>query len=63
MINGNFSTSGSIINAEGDYGTYIFISGNVKCQSLLLGGAYVEIKGNVEVKEVVMTYYNHGSWN
>lgn len=62
LINGNFSTSGSIINAEGDYGPYIFISGNVKCQSLLLGGAYVEIKGNVEVKEVVMTYYNHGNF-
>lgn len=62
LINGNFSTSGSIINAEGDYGPYIFISGNVKCQSLLLGGAYVEIKGNLEVKEVVMTYYNHGNF-
>ncbi|MFH7002956.1 polymer-forming cytoskeletal protein [Flavobacterium bizetiae] len=63
LINGNFSTSGSIINAEGDYGPYIFISGNVTCQSLLLGGAYVEIKGNVEAKEVVMTYYNHGNFN
>lgn len=63
LINGNFSTSCSIINAEGDYGPYIFISGNVTCQSLLLGGAYVEIKGNVEAKEVVMTYYNHGNFN
>lgn len=63
LINGNFSTSGSIINAEGDYGPYIFISGNVTCQSLLLSGAYVEIKGNVEAKEVVMTYYNHGNFN
>lgn len=63
LINGNFSTSGSVINAEGDYGPYIFISGNVTCQSLLLGGAYVEIKGNVEAKEVVMTYYNHGNFN
>ena len=63
LINGNFSASGSIINAEGDYGPYVFISGNVTCQSLLLGGAYVEIKGNVEAKEVVMTYYNHGNFN
>lgn len=63
LINGNFSTSGSIINAEGDYGPYVFISGNVTCQSLLLGGAYVEIKGNVEAKEVVMTYYNHGNFS
>ncbi|CAA9203014.1 hypothetical protein FLA105534_04376 [Flavobacterium bizetiae] len=63
LINGNFSTSGSIINAEGDYGPYIFISGNLTCQSLLLGGSYVEIKGNVEAKEVFMTYYNHGNFN
>ncbi|WP_241687373.1 polymer-forming cytoskeletal protein [Flavobacterium sp. YO64] len=63
LINGNFSVSGSIINAEGDYGPYVFINGNIVCQSLLLGGANVEIKGNIEAKEVVMTYYNHGSFN
>ncbi|MDQ1167782.1 polymer-forming cytoskeletal protein [Flavobacterium sp. SORGH_AS_0622] len=63
FINGNFSISGSIINAEGDYGPYVFINGNVKCQSLLLGGANVEIKGKITVKEVVMTYYNHGNFN
>ena len=63
LINGNFSVSGSIINAEGDYGPYVFINGNIICQSLLLGGANVEIRGNIEAKEVVMTYYNHGSFN
>lgn len=63
FINGNLSVSGSIINSEGDYGPYIFISGSVNCQSLLLGGANVEVKGNVTAKEVVMTYYNHGNFN
>ncbi|MHC0439285.1 polymer-forming cytoskeletal protein [Flavobacterium sp. 3-210] len=63
FINGNFSVGGSIINAEGDYGPYTFINGNVKCQSLLLGGANVEVKGNIQAKEVVMTYYNHGNFN
>ncbi|MFH6993253.1 polymer-forming cytoskeletal protein [Flavobacterium sp. FlaQc-48] len=62
LINGNFSTSGTIINAEGDYGPYVFINGNVDCQSLLLGGSYVEIIGNVKAKEVVMTSYNHGNF-
>ncbi|PAM92448.1 hypothetical protein B4N84_22300 [Flavobacterium sp. IR1] len=62
LINGDFSTSGSIINAEGDYGPYVYIAGNVNCQSMLLGGAYVEIVGNVQAKEVVMTYYNHGTF-
>lgn len=63
LINGNFSASGTIINAEGDYGPYVFIKGNVDCQSLLLGGSYVEIMGNVKAKEVVMTSYNHGNFN
>ncbi|WP_264553160.1 polymer-forming cytoskeletal protein [Flavobacterium sp. N2038] len=63
FINGDFSASGSIINAEGDYGPYVLVNGNISCQSLLLGGANVEIKGNIEVKEVVMTYYNHGNFN
>ena len=62
LINGNFTTNGTIINAEGDYGPYVFINGNVTCQSLLLGGSYVEIKGNVTAKEVVMTSYNHGNF-
>ncbi|OXA86776.1 hypothetical protein [Flavobacterium hercynium] len=62
LINGDFSTSGSIINAEGDYGPYVYIAGNVNCQSMLLGGAYVEILGNVQAQEVVMTYYNHGNF-
>jgi len=62
LINGNFSTNGTIINAEGDYGPYVFIKGNVTCQSLLLGGSYVEIEGNVRAKEMVMTSYNHGKF-
>lgn len=62
LINGNFSVNGTIINAEGDYGPYIFINGNVTCQSLLLGGSYVEIMGDVKTKEMVMTSYNHGSF-
>jgi hypothetical protein len=63
FIDGNFSVGGSIINAEGDYGPYVFINGNVNCQSLLLGGANVEIKGKIKAKEVVMIYYNHGNFN
>ncbi|MNS18398.1 hypothetical protein D3C86_663920 [compost metagenome] len=63
LIDGNAFISGSIINAEGDYGPYVFINGNVCCKSLLLGGSYVEINGNVTAKEVVMTYYNHGNFN
>lgn len=63
LINGNLSVNGAVINAEGDYGPFVFVSGDLNCQSLLLGGANVQINGNVTAKEVVMTYYNHGSFN
>jgi hypothetical protein len=62
LINANFSVNGTIINAEGDYGPYVFINGNVTCKSMLLGGSYVEIMGNVKAKEMVMTSYNHGNF-
>ncbi|OHT46775.1 polymer-forming cytoskeletal protein [Flavobacterium tructae] len=62
LINGNLSVNGTIINAEGDYGPYVLIKGDVSCQSMLLGGSYVEIEGNVTAKEVVMTSYNHGNF-
>ncbi|MFW0736480.1 polymer-forming cytoskeletal protein [Flavobacterium sp. T12S277] len=62
LINGNLYVGGTIINAEGDYGPYVFIKGDVNCQSMLLGGSYVEIEGNVTAKEVVMTSYNHGNF-
>ena len=62
LIDGSFATNGTIINAVGDYGPYVFIQGNVDCQSLLLGGSYVEIMGNVKAKEVVLTSYNHGNF-
>lgn len=63
IILGSLKVSGCVINAEGDYGPFVYIQGNLWCQSLLLGGAYVEIGGGVTAVEVVMTDYNHGFLN
>ncbi|MFL9481644.1 hypothetical protein ACI6Q2_02625 [Chitinophagaceae bacterium LWZ2-11] len=63
LIQGNLTTTGCIINEIGDYGPFVFIGGKISCQSLLLGGSYVEVEGNVTAKEVVMTDYNHGRFN
>lgn len=60
LINGNIICDGSVINNEGDYGPFVYIAGNITCQSMLLGGAYVIVKGNVTAEEAVMTDYNHG---
>lgn len=63
VILGNLKVSGCMINAEGDYGPFVYIQSNVSCQSLLLGGAYVEVRGDITAEEVVMTDYNHGFLN
>ncbi|WP_342331290.1 polymer-forming cytoskeletal protein [Pedobacter sp. FW305-3-2-15-E-R2A2] len=60
LIDGNLHCEGCVINKEGDYGPFVYVSGNVTCQSMLLGGAYVIVNGNVSATEVVMTDYNHG---
>lgn len=60
LIMGNLNLTGCMINAVGDYGPFVFVGGNITCQSMLLGGAYVLVKGSVEAREVVMTHYNHG---
>lgn len=60
---GNLTVNGSVINAEGDYGPFVYVKGNIACQSLLLGGAYVVVEGDIVAQEVVMTDYNHGFLN
>ncbi len=63
VILGDLKVSGCMINAEGDYGPFVYVQGNVLCQSVLLGGAYVEVRGDLTAEEVVMTDYNHGFLN
>lgn len=60
LINGNIVCDGCMINKEGDYGPFVYVGGNITCQSMLLGGSYVIVNGNVTAQEVVMTDYNHG---
>lgn len=60
LINGNLICGGCVINKEGDYGPFVYVGGNVTCQSMLLGGAYVIVNRDVSAAEVVMTDYNHG---
>lgn len=60
IITGNLSVSGNIINENGDYGPVLYVTGNVRCTNLLIGGSPVHITGNVTVVELIMLHYNHG---
>lgn len=60
IVIGNLDVTGSIINDNCDYGPMLYVTGNVSCLSMLIGGAPVRLKGNVYVTEIIMFYYNHG---
>jgi hypothetical protein len=60
IILGNLSVKGSVINEEGDYGAFLYTSGQVSCQSLVAGGSVIYIEGDINTEEVFITHYNHG---
>lgn len=60
IITGNLSVTGNIINENGDYGPVLYVTGNVSCANLLIGGSPVHITGHVTVAELIMLHYNHG---
>ncbi|MBB5621175.1 hypothetical protein HDE69_002228 [Pedobacter cryoconitis] len=60
LIFGNLSVKGSILNEEGDYGAFLYVSGQVTCQSFVAGGSTTYIKGNITTEEVFISHYNHG---
>jgi hypothetical protein len=63
LITGNLSVSGSVINADGDGGPALLVMGNLSAQSLVSGGAYIDIRGNATLTEAVYGHYNDGVLN
>ncbi|BAV04389.1 protein CcmA, bactofilin family [Filimonas lacunae] len=60
IVDGNLQVQGNIINEEGDYGPALYVTGNIECRSLLIGGSPTHVKGSVTAEEVIMLHYNHG---
>jgi hypothetical protein len=60
IILGNLCVKGSIINEEGDYGVFLYVSGQINCQSLVAGGSVIYVKGDINTEEVFISHYNHG---
>lgn len=60
IIFGNLSVKGSILNEEGDYGAFLYVSGQVTCQSFVAGGSTIYIKGDMTTAEIFISHYNHG---
>ncbi|MCX2454215.1 hypothetical protein OQX61_23290 [Pedobacter sp. PLR] len=60
IIFGNLNLKGSILNEEGDYGAFLYVSGQITCQSLVAGGSVIYVKNDVTAEEVFISHYNHG---
>ncbi len=60
IIFGNLHIKGSLLNEEGDYGAFLYVSGQINCQSLVAGGSVMYVKKEVTVTEVFISHYNHG---
>lgn len=60
VVIGNLTVDGGVLNETGDYGPVLYVSGNLSCRNLLIGGSPVRVEGNISVEEVILLHYNHG---
>jgi len=62
-IQGNLTVGGSIVNAEGDFGPFLVVQGDVQAQKLVAGGSEISLLGTTTIAQVVVARYNHGALN
>lgn len=60
IVFGQLTVAGSILNEEGDYGAFLYVSGQVSAQSLLAGGSVIYMGNDINLEEVFLSHYNHG---
>lgn len=59
-VDGSLRMGGALINADGDSGPLLLVTGSLHARQASCGGAYIEIGGDLKVEEVVYAHYNHG---
>lgn len=61
VVTGNLEVNGLIANVNSNEGPFLYVGGDVKAQSVIGGGAYIRIAGDVTATEAVFGHYNDGS--
>lgn len=59
-VQGDLQLSGAMVNANGDSGPVLLVTGSLGARQASCGGAYVRVGGDLRVDEVVYGHYNHG---
>ncbi len=50
-----------LIQAEPDFGPFVYVQGAVRAQNIVLGGGYAHFAGDVKVEQTLLAgFYNHG---
>lgn len=61
IITGDLCVEGNVINANSDYGAFLFVGGNLKSKNLIGGGSDIVVMGNADIQELVLGHYNDGA--
>ena len=60
VVTGDLYVEGNVINANSDYGAFLFVNGNLKSKNLIGGGSDIVVMGNADIQELMLGHYNDG---
>ena len=61
IVTGDLMVSGSIINANANYGPFLLVGGRTRAHAIVGGGAQLMFEGEAQVTDIVIGHYNDGS--
>ena len=61
IVDGDLELAGSVVNAEGDFGPFLLVTGDLKTRHLVAGGSEIRVEGDVRADGLVLGHYNHGT--
>ncbi len=59
-VQGDLHLAGALVNADGESGPLLLVTGALHARQASCGGAYIRVGGDLCVQEVVYGHYNHG---
>lgn len=60
IVVGDLRLSGALVNAEGDFGPTLLVTGSLHARQASCGGAYIHVVGDMVLAECAYAHYNHG---
>ena len=61
VVDGDLELTGSVVNAEGDFGPFLLVTGDLETRHLVAGGSEIRIEGDTRAKGLILGHYNHGT--